>query len=190
MPSAGARLSPPACSAPPRCSSTRCSTCTAPASCGAASTTIYRLQRALAANGSSTARRRSAARGAARRGRGPAARRRGCRRAQSRRRAAQRDPFRRRQHRLARGRAHRRRTSRTAKARAALARECLGLNLQGGTVMHAGLPARTARLLCGAARAARIRAPPVRHARRRVTSTSCTATISACASRSAATRDS
>ena len=40
--SVAARRSPPACSAPPRCSSTRCSICTAPASCAAASTTIYR----------------------------------------------------------------------------------------------------------------------------------------------------
>ena len=41
-------------------------------------------------------------------------------------------------HRLARRRAHRRRIWETRRRACALARECLGLELQGGTVMHAG----------------------------------------------------
>ena len=42
------------------------------------------------------------------------------------------------QHRLARGRPHRGQSRQLPSTRAALARDCLGLNLQGGTVMHAG----------------------------------------------------
>ena len=135
--SAAARRSPPACSAPPRCSSTRCSTCTAPESCAAASTTIYRCS----ARWPRTVRTRASMKPCSRpcwprapdrvstpptsprsRPRASFAARRGSKRGSivspdGTRIAA---------------------NLGSAKARAALARECLGLDLQGGTVMHAG----------------------------------------------------
>ena len=96
------------------------------------------LQRALAANGSSTRVDAALLEALLAAGAGPvldASRR---RRAQGRRRPAQRDPLRGRPHRLARRRRASRPNLGSAATRAALARECLGLQLQGGTVMHAG----------------------------------------------------
>ena len=96
------------------------------------------LQRALAANGSSTRVDAALARGTAGRGRGPALDAARRRRAAGRRRAAQRDAA---STTAASSRptaCASRRISAIAATRAALARECLGLELQGGTVMHAG----------------------------------------------------
>ena len=96
------------------------------------------LQRALAANGSNTRVDEALLEGLLAAGAGPRARRARRRGAQGRRRVAQRDALRERRHRLARRHAHRggpgERAARARRWRA----NAWALELQGGTVMHAG----------------------------------------------------